>query len=170
MATATAATKARRAPPTRTAIRTRKKDEADELAQRLEANLKISEPLGATKLRRPVATTSTLRTKIPKPITAKEAGTAEKKVKNAMGAVNTVLQHLTTAMGCKWTATSAKKDGDVDAVATTAALAASARSALMIIRKSGSVAARLDVERAALGLLGKLVQTEMVRDHNCLQN
>jgi outer membrane biosynthesis protein TonB len=159
-------TRPKRAISTRSTVRTTKKDDTDELAQKLKTNLKISEP--TTKPRRPAAPQTSSRSKIPKPVIvdAPRSTTAsrEKEVKDAMGVVNTVLQHLSTAIGCKWTASSAKKNGDTEAMATTTALAGSARTALATIRRGGGNsmgAARADVEKAAASMLGKLVQTEM---------
>lgn len=159
MATTTAAAKSKRPPPTRTTTRMKKKDDADELAQRLETKLKISEPT-TTKPRRAAPAASSSKTRIPKPA-ATETNVSDKQLKDAMGAVNTVLQHLTTAVECKWTVSEAKREEDADAVSTTAALAVSARSSLKTIRKGGDGSARIDVEKAALGVLAKLVQTEM---------
>ena len=165
-----AAARPRRGTTVRSTSRTRKKDDTDELAKKLETNLKISEtvPVPTTKSRRTVTTVvaSSSKTKIPKRATATtsapEVCDVEKQMKDAMGVVNTVLQHLTTAIEHKWTVSLARKGGDVDVISTTSTLVSSARNALATIRKGCDGLPRLDVERAALGLLGKLVQTEMV--------
>ncbi|TDL24888.1 hypothetical protein BD410DRAFT_766456 [Rickenella mellea] len=130
--------------PTRTA-----RVNADDLADRFAAGVKISDVSTATRSR-PKTTTKAASTRTP-----------EEKKAAAMVSVNTASQSLSTIVQSEWKASSPKK-GTGQTVSSVATLAKTAQDALAGLRAMGANA--LDVERSASSVIGKLVAIEMF-DH-----
>lgn len=119
-----------------------------ELANQFASGLRIAE---AAKPRNGPAS----KTKAPRAA----AKAAEDPKSAAMKNVNTVLQSLTSAIQSDWKATTARSGSSFTSVGLSK-LATTARTSLVTLRKLNPGA--LDVERAALSAVGKLVTLEMV--------
>lgn len=119
-----------------------------ELANQFASGLRIAE---AAKPRNGPAS----KTKVPR---AAQKPTEDPK-STAMKNVNTVLQSLSSAIQSDWKATTARS-GSSFTSAGLSKLATTARTSLGALRKLTPGA--LDVERAALSTVGKLVTLEMV--------